>query len=217
MRTYIGPIGFNPTSVTRPILSHGLDDGDVVTLVRPEDETDERRAEETMADVDRTLGALEPEVSTSIARVPYDDFGEAVLACNEIIREASGDRVLILGGGARDVLLPLAVAGLSILDFISLVLVYSDIDGAVREITLPNLATSISDRSMETLAIVGQEGTTSLPQITEKAEYSKSTITRHVNQLAEENVVEAWMEGRHKKVRITTTGRLLLGSAMGSR
>lgn len=211
MRTYIGPIGFNPTSITRPILSHGLEDGDAVTLVRPSDETDDRRAAETMTDVSRTLGALEPDVSTATERIPHDDFNVAVSACTDLIRDAPGDRILILGGGARDVLIPLTIAGLSALDCVSLVLAYSDIDGAVREIDLPNLTASISTQSRDTLAIIGTEGDVSLAEIAEKAGRSKSTITRHVNRLSNQDAVETWMEGRVKRTRITTTGRLLLG------
>jgi len=210
MRTYLGPIGFNPTSITRPILSYGLDDGDVVTLVRPEDEMDDRRAEETLADVDRTLGALEPDVTTNVERVPHDDFSTAVLACRDLIDGAVGDCILVLGGGARDVLIPLTVAGLAASRCISRTLTYSDIDGAVREIQLPNLTASIPRQSRKTLAIIGAEESIALPEIAEKAGYSKSTVTRHVNQLSDKAAVETWMEGRSKVVKITTTGRLLL-------
>lgn len=211
MRTYVGPIGFNPTSVTRAILSNGLDDGDVVTLVRPEEETDDRRAEETMADVERTLGAMEPDISTTIERVPHDDFEAAVLACHDIIRSADGDRILVLGGGARDVLIPLTVAGLAATDCISMTLGFSDVDHAVRALALPNLLASVSDSEIDTLAVVADERSVSLPDLNEQTDHSKSTVTRHVNRLEEQGVVETSMEGRTKQVRITTTGLLLLG------
>lgn len=209
MRTYIGPIGFNPTSVTRAILSNGLDDGDVVALVRPEDETDDRRAEETMTDVRRTLGAMEPEIATRIERVPHDDFEAAVLACHDLVRSADGDRILVLGGGARDVLLPLTVAGLAATDCISLTLGFSDVDHAVRELHLPNLTASLTDSVGTTLATVEREGASSLPEIAELVDHSKSTVTRHVSNLEERRLVETWMEGKSKHVRITTAGRLL--------
>ena len=166
-----------------------------------------------MADVDRTLGALEPDITTTIERVPHDDFDAAVLACNELIRDAAGERILVLGGAARDVLVPLTVAGLAAVDCISLVLAYSDVDHAVRDVDLPNLMADIPDQSRETLAIIGREERMALPEIADMSGHSRSTVTRHVNRLSEQDAVETWMEGRSKVVRITTTGRLLLGTA----
>jgi CRISPR-associated protein Csa3 len=217
MRTYIGPIGFNPTSITRPILSRGLDDGDAVTLVRPQDETLDRRAKETITDVNRTLGALEPDISTTTERIPHDDFGAAVLACRDIIHEAEGERILVLGGGARDVLVPLTIAGLVAVDCIEVVLAYSDIDGAVREVTLPNLVAPLSSSERETLSIIAtEEDGLGLPDITSKSGHSKSTITRHVNALSSNGLVETRMAGKSKWACITTAGRLLLGSTTQS-
>jgi len=208
MRTYIGPIGFNPTSITRPILSHGLDDGDAVILVRPQADTDDRRATETMADVDRTLGALEPDVTTTTVRVPHDDFEAATLACHDLIREASGDRILVLGGGARDVLVPLTVAGLAASDCIELVLGYSDIDYAVREIALPTQTTTLTQSALATLELVVEAGPITLPELTASSERSKSTITRHVNDLDEAGAVTTWREGSTKLAAATLGGRL---------
>lgn len=212
MRTYLGPIGFYPTSITRPILSHGLDDGDAVTLVRPEEESDDRRAEETMADVDRTLGALEPDISFATERVPHDDFEAATLACHRLIREAPGDRILVLGGGAREVLVPLTIAGLAAIDCIELVLGYSDVDHAVRELDLPVLTASLTESAKETLAFVVEVGPVSLPDLTKRSAHSKSTITRHVNDLDEADAVTTWRDGSTKFAEATLGGRLLLGS-----
>lgn len=210
MRTYLGPIGFNPTSVTRPILSHGLENGDAVMLVRPDDETDDRRAEETLADIKRNIGALEPNVSVTIKRIPHDDFQTAVLQCRGMIREASGRRILILGGGARDVLIPLTIAGLATANSISMVLNYSDIDGAVRELDLPNLTASISESAKETLRAIEQTDSASLAELEPLVNHSKSTITRHVNHLNEQGLIETWREGREKHVRMTMAGKLIL-------
>jgi len=217
MRTYIGPIGFNPTSITRPILSNGLDDGDAVTLIRPQDEALDRRAEETTTDVNRTLGALEPDISTTTERIPHDDFGAAVLACRDTLREAERERILVLGGGARDVLVPLTIAGLATVDCIEAVLVYSDIDGAVREVGLPNLLAPVSDSERDTLSIIATEGDwLGLPELTGRSDHSKSTITRNVNELSSNELVETRMDGKSKRACITMAGRLLLGSAKQS-
>lgn len=212
MRTYIGPIGFNPTSITRPILSHGLDDGDAVALVRPLEEGDDRRAEETMTDVERTLGALEPDIALTTERVPHDDFEAATLACHDLIRNADGDRVLVLGGGAREVLVPLTIAGLAAIDCIELVLGYSDVDHAVRELDLPVLTGSVPAAALDTLELIVQNGPLTLPELTALTDRAKSTVTRHVNALDDADVVRTWRDGSTKVAEATLGGRLLLES-----
>lgn len=208
MRTYIGPIGFNPTSITRPILSHGLDHGDAVVLIRPQEESDDRRAEETLADIDRNLGALEPDVTITVERVPHDEFDTALLGCQRIIREAEPNRILIAGGGARDVLVPLTIAAVSMIDSIELVLGYSDVDHAVRELAVPKLTTQVTDSAMATLSAIEAESSLSLPELSEECDHAKSTITRHINQLEEAGLVDTWREGRTKQLRLTVSGKL---------
>lgn len=117
----------------------------------------------------------------------------------------------MLGGGARDVLLPLTVAGLAALDCIAVVFGYSDVDGAVRELDLPQLSAPLNEPARSTLRLVAAESPISLPRLAQRSDASKSTIARHVNRLADAGAVETWMEGRVKQVEITTTGRLLHG------
>lgn len=210
MRTYVAPIGYNPTTVTRPVLSHGLDTGDAITLLRPAAETDDRRARETLADIERMVEELEPEVSVQTERIPHNDFQAAVLACSDVLHEASGQIVAIFGGGARDVFLPFTVASLVHVDCIETALTFSDIDGAVREFILPRLIARCPESTWKTLVAIDRADETSLPTLTEDTGRSKSTVTRHVNQLADRDLVETRMEGKTKWVRVAITGRLLL-------
>lgn len=210
MRTYVAPIGYNPTTVTRPVLSHGLDTGDAITLLRPATDADDRRAREALTDIERTVGELEPDVSMQTERIPHDDFQTAVLACSDVLRAASGRIVTIFGGGARDVFLPFTVASLTHADCIETALTFSDVDGAVRESVLPRLTVHCPESAWQTLVSVEQVDETSLPSLTNDTGHSKSTVTRHVNQLSERGLVETWMEGKTKWVRSTLTGRLLL-------
>lgn len=210
MQTYVTPVGFYPTSVTRPILSHGLDNGDVVTLLRPVTETDDRRAKETLNDVERTLEELEPDVSLQIERLPHDDFPAAVLTCSDVLRKADGKLVVILGGGARDIFLPFTIAGLTHLDCIGTILSFSDIDGAVRELNIPNLTARVPDPARETLVTIERVGGATVPSFTEHIDRSKSTITRHINELEAQGVVTTEMRGKTKFVEVSLTGQLLL-------
>lgn len=211
MRTYISVIGYNSTSVTRPVLSNGIDSGDRVVLLRPRDESDDNRAAEAITDIERMLGEIEPSVETAIERVPHDDFPTAVLDCSDVIRAGTGERIVNLGGGARDVLLPLAMATLVHLNVVDSVLFFSDIDGAVRNWQLPSITMRPSEQAIRTLdEIAGFGEGASIPQLTEATGDSKSTVTRHVTALEDCNAVESWREGKTKHVRPTLTGELIL-------
>lgn len=216
MRTYISPIGYNSTSITRPVLSRGLDDGDEVVLLRPRGETDTKRAQEAIQDVERMLTEIEPTVSTTTERITHDDFPRAVLECSDVIRAADGDRIVNLGGGARDILVPFTIAALVHVPLIHTTLFFSDIDGSVREWEIPRLVGGIPGKTQQTLLAIEQSGKQiPIPELTETTNQSKSTVTRHVNQLEESGLVETETRGKTKHVNVLLAGRLLL-RAVGS-
>jgi len=210
VRTYIAPIGYNSTSVTRPvILSRGVEEGDRVVLLRPAGGRDDRAAE-AIDDVEGLLREIEPEVAMDVVELPGDSFERRVLACRDIIDAAERDCVVSLGGGARDILLPFAVAALSRVDAIETVLFFSDLDGSVEEWTLPRLTGVISDPARETLSVVVGGDELTLTELTERVDASKSTVTRHIEELATADAVETWRDGKVKHVRPTLTGHLLV-------
>lgn len=211
MRTYLSLIGFNSTSVTRAVLSHGLDTGDRIVLIRPTGEGDESRANEAVGDVERLVNEIEPNVEVTTSRITYDEFETAVLECSDLIRAADGEVIANLGGGARDILLPFAIAVLAHLDRIDEVLFFSDIDGRVREWTLPSLTAAPSDPAWRTLEVLDEiDGQATIPALTDAADTSKSTITRHVTELEEKLLVKSWREGKTKHVELRLGAELLL-------
>lgn len=210
MRTYLSPIGYNSTSVTRPLLSNGVDTGDAIVLLRP-DTGDDDRANEAITDVERLVREIEPDVTLETERITHEDFEDAVLRCSDLIRAAEGQRIVTLGGGARDILVPFVVAAITHVQLLDAALFFSDIDGTVEEWTLPRLTATIQGTTRETLHhIVAEPDGISIPELTERTDQSKSTVTRHAAQLADRSVVEAWTEGKTKYVRSTLTGELLL-------
>lgn len=210
MRTYVSPIGYNSTSVVRPVLSRGVDTGDTVVLLRP-GVADDSRAEEAIGGVEQMLREIEPNVSLETARVDHESFETAILECSDIILAAEGERVVNLGGGARDVLVPFCCAAIAHVPLIDAALFFSDVDGTVRELELPRLTAAVPDTIQETLrSIADAGGDISIPDLTEATGRSKSTVTRHVNRLAEQDVVKTWTEGKTKHVHVTLTGELLL-------
>lgn len=213
MRTYISPIGYNPTSVTRVLLSRGLETDDTVLLLRPAGDTDDTRAQETITDVKRLLRDIEPEISMTIERIPHDDFPTAVRQCSDMIRAVEGTVIANLSGGARDIYLPFTVAVLAHAPLIDTALAFSDIDGKVREWELPVLTADIPTSTQETLRrITVADDTITIPELTDQTDKAKSTVTRHVNQLAAADVVTTWQDGKTKHVRPSLTGQLLLST-----
>ena len=211
MRTFISPIGFNSTSITRPVLSHGVDTGDAVVLLRPHQETLDDRAKEARADVERLLTEIEPDVSLQTHKITYDDFHAAVIECSDIITDSEPERIVNLGGGARDVFLPLTVAAITHANVIDAVFTFSDIDGTVRNPPLPNLSVQPAESTHQTLeAIVESEAELSVTQLSDVLGVSKSTITRHLNQLEEVGAVSTRQEGKTKSATSTLSGELLV-------
>lgn len=210
MRTYLSAIGFNSTSVTRPLLSRGIDTGDHVVLIRPDQPADDR-AQEAIGDVERLLQEIEPDIGFTTERITHGDFQTAVLECSDLIRAADGERIVSLGGGARDVLLPFTIAAMTHVRLLSATLFFSDLDGGVREWSLPRLTAQIQDTTINTLrAIAEGDDEISIPELTDITGNSKSTVTRHVAALAEKDAIQTWTEGKTKFAAMTLTGRLIL-------
>lgn len=216
MRTYLSPIGFNSTSVTRAVSNHGIGGGDEVVLVRPAVSDEDNRAAEAIEDVRRFLREVDPDIELSTARIEHTAYDRAVLDCSDLLLTSTGDIVVTLGGGPREVLLPFATAALAHAARIDSALFFSDLTGSVEEWTLPQLATSVPDPAFETLRevaemVVDADGdSVSVPQLTKRSGKAKSTMTRHVAALEGAGLVETWREGKVKHLRITTAGELRL-------
>jgi CRISPR-associated protein Csa3 len=211
MRTYVSTLGFHETRVTRPILKHGIDEGDEVVIVRPAQSGADERAEEALNGVETFLNEIEPHISFTCEEIPYGEFDDALLACSDILRAAVGTVIVNFGGGARDVLLPLATATLAHRGMVESVLFFSDLDHSVHEWTLPNLTANPPAKTIETLQILATvEGPVSISELTRESRVAKSTVGRHVSQLAEVGAVRTKTAGKTKQVELTLTGDLLL-------
>lgn len=71
MRTYVSTLGFHETRVTRPVIRHGLDEGDVVVLLRPATESDEGRGSDAVDHVRDMVDEIAPGASVVIERVDH--------------------------------------------------------------------------------------------------------------------------------------------------
>jgi CRISPR-associated protein Csa3 len=211
MRTYIAPIGYDSTRVTRPILSQGIERSTKIQLINPTTTSDSGRNEQAINDVRRIIEQIEPDVEMETTEVPHNDFKTAIEVCGSLIDNAHGEVIVIFGGGARDIFLPLTVSALSRVDQIQSSHLFSDINGEVHEISLPDLTANAPKQTKSTLETISTLDTpVSLTTITESVDISKSTASRHVKLLERQNFVKSEMHGKTKVVDLTTTGRLLV-------
>lgn len=209
MRTYIAPLGFDSRRVVRPVLSEGLDDEDEVVLLQPSNSSD--RADDAYQEVADVLTQVVPDLSLHTEHLPYTDFVESVLYCIDLIRSTDGETIVILGGGARELLFPLVVATFSSEKFINTILQVGDIDNSVRRLPEINLRGKATDAETKLLSeLLTLNTPLSITDIASELNKSKSTIARHVNSLSEEGFVKTESDGRVKTVMVTDCGRIYI-------
>jgi len=210
MRTYVSTLGFHETRVTRPVLRHGLDRGDVVVLLRPATEANEGRGSDAVAHVEDMVDEIAPGASVTVERIDHSEFETAALECSDVLRAAEGELIVNFGGGAREIFLPLTIAVLAHVELVDTALQYTDIEQQVREWRVPNLTADVSESVWPTLETIAEhDEEVSIPDLTKRSDASKSTVTRHVQALAETALVDTWTDGNTKFATATTAGRLL--------
>ncbi len=212
MRTYISPIGYDTRRVTRPVVTTGLSSDDRLVMIRPQVESDAERANQAIADVEQLLQEIEPATTTEVERVSVENFETTIRECCQIIQSIPDESevILSLGGGARDVLLPLTVASLVLPRQVDRTLFFSDLDHDVRSVSLPDLTARVPERTRETFeTIVSSHEWLTLTQLAEATDQSKSTVIRHVQDLEPTGVIEADTSEKAKRVKTTLSGELL--------
>jgi len=97
MRTYVSTIGYYETRVVRPVLDHGLNEGDEVILLRPR--TDDEDGDSAVADVRQIFSELGPGIEVITQRISYTDFSTAVVECLDVLAATDGELIANFGGG----------------------------------------------------------------------------------------------------------------------
>ncbi len=216
MRTYVSTLGYHGERVTRPVVKRGLDPGDEVVVVRPDDDGDGRAAE-AIDHVRTFLAEVERDVSIAVERVDTDGFEAAVLECSDVLRSAEGELVVNLGGGAREVFLPLTIATVMHAPLVDEALQYRDVDQQVRSWRVPDLTASVPESGWFVLEILDDAGgQCTVPELTRRSDNSKSTVARWVSELDDRGLVETDRDGKTKVVTASFTARLLLEARAGA-
>jgi CRISPR-associated protein Csa3 len=192
-------------------LSEGLDESDCVVLLQPANSSDQ--SEDAFEEVEEVLTQVVPDLKLKSEHLPYTDFVETTLLCADLMQAAEGETIVVLGGGAREILLPLTVATFSNESYINTVLQVGDIDSSVRRIPRLNLRGNVSDAEAALLTDLSDLDTPlSISDIATALEKSKSTIARHVDSLESEGLIKTAKQGRTKTVKPTDSGRIFLSS-----
>lgn len=208
MKTYITPSGFDSSQIVSLIVKYGIEGGDRLILIRPENEMD-LRGESTVQAVRDLSRQIDSSIDLQIHRVNHRDFEEMVMSLKDLLENAKGQVIANLSGGPREIFLAFTIACLSRSDKIFKTTSYSDIDRSLSEIILPNITTALEERQKQILEDVFENQPTTISSIAQRLSVSESTISRQVARLAEQKALDLVQKGKTKEIRITLTGKIL--------
>ncbi|RQW79450.1 MAG: CRISPR locus-related DNA-binding protein [Methanothrix sp.] len=208
MKTYISLSGFDSSQIVSLIVKYGIEGGDLIILIRPEDETD-TRGEQTIQAIRDLSRQIDSSIGLQIHRVNHRDFEEMVVSLKDLIENAKGQVISNLSGGPREIFLAFTIASLSRSDKIFKTTGYSDIDRSLSEILLPNITAALEEKQKQILKDVFENQPTTIGDIAQRLSVSESTISRQVARLADQKALDLVQKGKTKEIRITLTGKLL--------
>ena len=209
VKTYISLSGFDSSQIVSLIVKYGIEGGDLIILIRPEDETD-TRGEQTIQAIRDLSRQIDSSIGLQIHRVNHQDHEEMVVSLKDLIEDAKGQVIANLSGGPREIFLAFTIACLSRSDKIFKTTNYSDIDRSMSEILLPNITAALEEKQKQILKDVFENQPTTIGDIAKRLSVSESTISRQVARLADQKALDLVQKGKTKEIRITLTGKLLL-------
>jgi CRISPR-associated protein Csa3 len=191
------------------MVKYGIERGDRLILIRPEEEKDSR-GESTVRAIKDLSRQIDSSIAVDIHRVGHRDFEGMVISLIGLLTNAEGQVVVNLSGGPREIFLAFVVACLSQSQKIFKTTSFSDIDRTMNEIVLPNITHIIDDRLKRILKDVDSHQPTTITEIAKRLEISESTVSRQVGELLGLKALDIAQKGKMKEVRITLTGKILL-------
>jgi CRISPR-associated protein Csa3 len=209
MKTYISMSGFDTSQIISLMVKYGIESGDRIILIRPEDEKDSR-GESTVQAIKDLSRQIDSSIEVDIHRVDHRDFEGMVTSLIDLLKNAQGQVVVNLSGGPREIFLAFVVACLSSSQKIFKTTNFSDIDRTMNEIVLPNIAHVLDERLKRVLRDVDLHQPTTITEIAKRLEISESTISRQIGDLLGLKALDLTQKGKTKEVRITLTGKILL-------
>ncbi len=209
MKTYISLSGFDTSQIVSLMVKYGIERGDRLILIRPEEEKDSR-GESTVQAIKDLSRQIDSSIEVGIHRVDHRDFEGMVISLIDLLKNAKGQVVVNLSGGPREIFLAFVVACLSESQKIFKTTNFSDIDRTMNEITLPNIAHILDERLKRVLKDVSENQPTTITEIAQRLKISESTVSRQIGELLGLKALDLTQKGKIKEVRITLTGKILL-------
>lgn len=209
MKTYISMSGFDTSQIISLMVKYGIERGDRIILIRPEDEKDSR-GESTVQAIKDLSRQIDSSIEVDIHRVDHRDFEGMVTSLIDLLKNAQGQVVVNLSGGPREIFLAFVVACLSSSQKIFKTTNFSDIDRTMNEIVLPNIAHVLDKRLKRVLRDVDLHQPTTITEIAKRLEISESTVSRQIGELLGLKALDLTQKGKTKEVRITLTGKIFL-------
>jgi CRISPR-associated protein Csa3 len=209
MKTYISLSGFDSSQILSLIVKYGIEGGDRIILIRPEEEKD-TRGELTVQAVRDLSRQIDSSINLQIHRVNHRDFEGMVLSLKGLLEIAEGQIIANLSGGPREIFLAFTIACLSQAGKIYKTTNFSDIERCLNEVTLPNIAAVLEEKQKRILKDIFESQPTTITDIAERLSVSESTISRQVARLVDLQALKVSQKGKTKEVRITLTGKMLV-------
>jgi CRISPR-associated protein Csa3 len=209
MKTYISLSGFDSSQIVSLIVKYGIEGGDCIILIRPEEEKDPR-GEQTVQAIRDLSRQIDSSIDLKIYRVNHRDFEGMVVSLKDLIENAKGSIIANLSGGPREIFLAFTVACLSRSNKIFKTTSYSDIDRRLNDIVLPNISAELEEKQKQILLDIIDNQPTNIGDIAKRLFVSESTISRQVARLADLKALYLVPKGKTKEISITLTGKLLI-------
>lgn len=209
MKTYISLSGFDSSQIVSLIVKYGIEGGDRIILIRPEEEKDSR-GEQTVQAIRDLSKQIDSSINLQIHRVNHRDFEGMVASLKDLLENAQGHIIANLSGGPREIFLAFTIACLAKPEKIFKTTSFSDIERSLSEIILPNIAAELDEKQKRILKDVNDNQPTTITEIAERLSLSESTVSRQVARLADQKALHLAQKGKTKEVRITLTGKILL-------
>ena len=209
MKTYISLSGFDSSQILSMIVKYGIEGGDRIILIRPDEEKD-TRGELTVQAIRDLSRQIDSSINLQIHRVNHRDFEGMVLSLKGLLENAEGLIIANLSGGPREIFLAFTIACISQSGKIYKTTNFSDIERSLNEVTLPNIAAVLEEKQKRILTDIFESQPTTITDIAERLSVSESTISRQVARLVDLQALKISQKGKTKEVRITLTGKMLV-------
>lgn len=212
MKTIISPLGFETDQLVSCIVKEGIEKRDRIIILRPEEMKEETRGESAYEDLKDIVKQVSKDIDIQKIVLNYRNFEDIVEKISKEIRNTEGEIVLNISGGPRIIIIALTVVGIFYQNKIKRVYNHSEIDKEIRAIELPSTFQPLKENEKKILRTMLEKSPLRFKDLVERVKLSKSSVSRLVQKMEENNLVEVEGKGREKYASLTMSGRILIES-----